>query len=210
MGAEIAALTFTSGWASGVNAYAAVLVLGLLGRFAGADMVPAALMRTDVLIVAGILFAIEAVADKVPYLDSTWDAIHTVIRPAVGGVLGYLLAHDSASIPTALAATAGALTALSSHAAKSGLRLGVNASPEPVSNVVVSTAEDVTVAGVVSLALAQPLLAAGVAGLLLLLAAILAVVLVRRVRRLRRRFAQWRAGRFRAPDAGAPPEGLAL
>ncbi|WP_210424432.1 DUF4126 domain-containing protein [Gephyromycinifex aptenodytis] len=201
MGPEIAALTFTSGWASGINAYAAVLVLGLLGRFAGAEAVPAALMRTDVLVVAGILFLIEMVADKIPYIDSTWDSIHTLIRPAVGGVLGYLLAHDTASVPTALAATAGALTALTSHTAKAGTRLGVNASPEPVSNIVVSTAEDLTVAGVLSLALAQPMIAAGIAGTLLLVTIAIAFLLISRVRRLHRRLAHWRGGRLWAPAA---------
>ena len=70
-----------SGWASGVNAYLCVLVLGLFGRFAGIEAVPEALTRTDVLVVAALLYALEFVADKIPYVDSAWDAISTAIRP---------------------------------------------------------------------------------------------------------------------------------
>lgn len=75
-------LIFTAGWASGVNAYAVVLLLGIFGRTGLSDSVPEALQRTDVLIAAAVLFAIEAVADKIPYFDSFWDALHTVVRPA--------------------------------------------------------------------------------------------------------------------------------
>ncbi|HEY3201457.1 MAG TPA: DUF4126 domain-containing protein, partial [Actinomycetes bacterium] len=72
---EALLLALTTGWASGVNAYATVLVTGLLGRYAGFDAVPDGLQRTDVLIAASVMFALEFVADKVPYLDSLWDAI---------------------------------------------------------------------------------------------------------------------------------------
>ena len=85
---EALPLAFTTGWASGINAYACVLILGLLGRFAGVDEVPTALDRTNgVLIAAGVLFAFEFVADKIPYVDSAWDAISTVIRPTVGAII---------------------------------------------------------------------------------------------------------------------------
>ena len=72
-------LIFTSGWASGVNAYAVVLMLGLLGRLGGQSTVPPVLERTDVLVAAAVLFLCEAVADKIPYVDTVWDAIHTAI-----------------------------------------------------------------------------------------------------------------------------------
>ncbi|MDO5499816.1 MAG: DUF4126 domain-containing protein, partial [Propionibacteriaceae bacterium] len=89
---EVLPLVFTSGWASGLNAYATVLVLGLLGRLAGFDAVPDGLQRTDVLIVAGILALMEFFADKIPYVDSVWDAISTVIRPVAGATIGALMA----------------------------------------------------------------------------------------------------------------------
>lgn len=187
---------FTTGWASGVNAYAVVLVLGLLGRLAGVDAVPVALQRTDVLAAAALLYALEFVADKVPWLDSTWDAVHTAIRPTLGAAIGLLLAGDASTIDQALAAAAGGLTALASHAVKAGLRAAVNTSPEPASNVAVSVAEDVTVAGVMGLAIAAPWVAAAVAALLLVLGLTMVAFVASRIRRARQR---------RRERADAPP-----
>ena len=167
MGAELLPWVFTSGWASGINAYAVVLVMGLLGRFAGVDAIPGVLGRTDVLLAASVLFLLEMVADKIPYLDSAWDSVHTVVRPAVGATLGYLLGHESSSLDAAFGAAAGGFSALASHGVKAGLRAAVNTSPEPVSNVAVSSAEDLTVAGVVSLAALHPWWAASIAATLL-------------------------------------------
>jgi len=178
---------FTSGWASGINSYAVVLVMGLLGRFGQVEAVPDALTRTDVLVVAAVLFLVEMVADKIPYLDSTWDAIHTVVRPAVGATLGYLLGHESSSLAAAFSAAAGGLSALASHGVKAGLRAAVNTSPEPASNIAVSTAEDVTVAGVVTLAAFYPWAAAAIAAILLVIGVTLVVFLLGRIRRFRRR-----------------------
>lgn len=184
---ELLPLVFASGWASGVNSYAVVLLLGLLGRFVGVDAVPQALERTDVLLAAGALYAIEFVADKIPYLDSTWDAVHTAIRPTVGAVLGLLIAGDATSLEQAFAATTGGVTALASHTVKAGLRAAVNTSPEPASNIGVSVAEDVTVAGVISLAVVAPWVAAGIAAMLLVIGAILLIALASRIRSYRRR-----------------------
>jgi hypothetical protein len=178
---------FTTGWASGVNAYAVVLVLGLLGRVAGVDAVPPALERTDVLIGAAVLYALEFVADKVPWLDSTWDAVHTAIRPTLGAAIGLLLAGEADTVDQALAAAAGGLTALASHAVKAGLRAAVNTSPEPASNVAVSVAEDLTVAGVMGLAIAAPWLAASIAAFLLLTGMALVAFVASRIQRFRRR-----------------------
>lgn len=178
---------FTSGWASGVNAYAVVLVLGLLGRFLGIDAVPPALERDEVLIGAAVLYAMEFVADKVPWLDSTWDAVHTAIRPTIGAALGLLLAGEATTVTQALAAAAGGLTALASHAVKAGLRAAVNTSPEPASNLVVSVAEDVTVGGVIALAVVAPWLAAGLAAVLLVLGVSVVVFAASRIRRARQR-----------------------
>jgi Domain of unknown function (DUF4126) len=194
MGPELLPMVFTSGWASGINAYAVVVLLGVLGRFGGVDVVPATLQRTDVLVVAALLFAVEMVADKVPFLDSAWDAVHTVVRPAVGAAVAALLAGDATSMEQALMATTGGVTALASHAVKAGLRLVVNSSPEPASNIAVSAGEDLTVAGVVALLVVQPWVAAGIAATLLLTGAVVVVLLLRRVRRARRR---WRSSRPR-------------
>ncbi|HON75491.1 MAG: DUF4126 domain-containing protein [Actinomycetales bacterium] len=191
MGAEVLPWVFTSGWASGINAYAVVLIMGLVDKFAHLQQIPDALARTDVLIGAAVLFLIEMVADKVPYVDSTWDSIHTVIRPAVGATLGYLIGHDTAGMDAAFTAATGGITALLSHLVKAGLRTAVNTSPEPVSNVVVSTGEDLTVAGVISLAMVNPWLAAGVAAALLAIGAVLLVFALRRVRSLKRRYDDW-------------------
>ena len=193
MGPELLPMVFTSGWASGINAYAVVLILGLFGRFGGVDSVPAALGRTDVLIAAAVLFVIEAVADKIPFLDSTWDAVHTFVRPVIGAALGLLLAGDATTLEQALLATTGGVTAFASHAVKAGLRAAVNTSPEPASNIAVSTAEDLTVAGVISLSVIQPWIAAALAGCLLVIGLVLFFLALSRIRRFRERR---RAGDF--------------
>ncbi len=189
---ELLPLVFTSGWASGVNAYATVLLLGLLGRFAGLDAVPSGLERTDVLAAAAVLYAVEFVADKIPYVDSTWDTVHTAIRPTVGTVIGLLIAGDAATLDQAVLAATGGVTALLSHLVKAGLRLAVNTSPEPASNIGVSLVEDFSVAGVIAVALAAPWVAAGIAAVLLALGITLVVLLAKRIRRARER---WRARR---------------
>jgi hypothetical protein len=111
---------FTSGWASGINAYAVVLLLGVFGATGISDEVPASLQRTDVLVVAGALFLCEAVADKIPYVDSLWDSVHTVIRPVAGAVVAALLAGQSGSLPELAAGAVGGSTALMSHLVKAG------------------------------------------------------------------------------------------
>jgi hypothetical protein len=186
-------LVLTSGWASGVNAYAVVAVMGLLGSIAGLDQVPAAVQQPAVIAVAAAMFAIEFVADKVPYVDSLWDGVSTFVRPTVGAVLGYLIAGDSTTVNTSAYAVAGGGSALASHLVKAGLRLAVNASPEPFTNIAVSSAEDVTVVAVVSLALYHPWLALGIASLLFVAGAVLVVVLFRLVLRGLRRSRRWSA-----------------
>jgi Domain of unknown function (DUF4126) len=179
---ETLPLTFATGWASGISAYAVALVIGLIGRLGWADT-PEVLQRTDVLVVAGVLTAIELVVDKIPYLDSTWDTIHTVVRPLVAAVLGALIAADADTTNEALTAAGTAVVAFLSHLSKAGIRLGVNASPEPVTNVGVSAAEDVTVVTVAALAWEHPWAAAGIALVLLVLGLTLAAYLFSRVRR---------------------------
>ncbi|CAM3895684.1 DUF4126 domain-containing protein [Nocardioides zeicaulis] len=182
------ALTFSSGWASGINAYLVVLVLGLADRFGDLADVPDVLGRWDVLAVAALLYAMEFVADKIPYVDSTWDAVSTAIRPTAGAVIGVLLAGDATSLDQAVGGVVGGGTALLSHLAKAGGRLALNSSPEPVTNVVASITEDAAVLAVVWFSLEHPRTAAGVAGVLLVLGLVLLVVLGRVVRRGWRRW----------------------
>lgn len=189
MGSELVPWIFTTGWASGVNAYATVLVLGLLGRYGDVSQVPHGLTRTDVLVAAGILFVLEFVADKIPYVDSLWDAVHTVIRPSIGAIIGALLAGQDSSLSQVFAATSGGLVALASHLAKASLRAAVNTSPEPASNVIVSSSEDITVAGLVALVTTHPWVSATIAAALLAASVFIVVRLWRRVLAFR---ARWR------------------
>ncbi len=206
----IVPLIFTSGLASGINAYAVVLLLGLLGRFGGADSVPPALERTDVLIAAAVLFLLEAVADKIPYVDTVWDAVHTVIRPIAGATVGALIAAastDPGSLGEVAAGAMGGTTALVSHLVKASLRMAVNTSPEPASNIVVSLAEDISVAGLVTLAIFHPWLAASISAVLLLVGILLVWFAINRIRafRARRRVARAaRAAAGRPVAEGAP------
>lgn len=191
MGSELFPVVFTSGWASGVNAYLVVLILGLAERVFDVDGIPDALANPWVLLAAALMFLLELFADKIPYVDSAWDTAHTVIRPVVGATLGYLFAHEHSSIEQAFMAATGGFTALAAHAVKAGTRTAVNASPEPFSNVVVSTSEDVTVAGVMGIAFLNPWVAAVIAALLLVGGALVVWWVLKRLRRLKRRYDQW-------------------
>ncbi|WP_404960546.1 DUF4126 domain-containing protein [Streptomyces sp. 147326] len=202
-------LVFTSGWASGINAYAVVLLLGIFGRTGLSDEVPASLQRTDVLIVAAALFLCEAVADKIPYVDSIWDTVHTVIRPLAGAVIGALLAGQSGSLSDIAAGAIGGSTALASHFVKAGTRMAINTSPEPFTNVGMSIAEDLGVAGLVTFAMFNPQAAAVIAAVLLAAGLAILVFLWSRIRRFLRRRAQRREEKRLAAEAreatGAPP-----
>ena len=192
---ELLPVVLASGWASGINAYLVVLVLGLIGRFTEVAGIPEGLTRTDVLVVAAILYVVELVADKIPYFDSLWDAVSTAIRPTVGAVIGLLMAQDAPTLQTAILAASGGAAALVSHLVKGGLRLIVNTSPEPATNITVSVGEDVAVAGVTTLAVLNPGLALAIAALLLVTGILLLVLLWSRVLRGWRRFRAWRARR---------------
>ena len=185
---ESLALAFSSGWASGVNAYLVVLVLGIADRVGSFTEVPDALERWDVLTVAGFLYAMEFIADKIPFIDSTWDAISTAIRPTAGAVIGVLLAGDASSLDQAVLGVVGGGTALLSHLVKAGGRLAINASPEPASNIVASLTEDAAVLGVVWFALQNPEAAAAIAGVLLLLGLVMLFFVARLIRRGWRRW----------------------
>ncbi|GAA2117305.1 DUF4126 domain-containing protein [Nocardioides bigeumensis] len=187
------ALAFSSGWASGINAYLVVLVLGVADRVGDVAQIPDALGRGDVLAVAGFLYAMEFVADKIPYIDSTWDAVSTAIRPTAGAVIGVLLAGDASSLDQAVLGVVGGGTALASHSVKAGSRLAINASPEPVTNIVASLTEDVAVLAVVALAVQYPRAAAAVAAVLLVFGLVILYFAAKLVRR------GWRRWKGRSP-----------
>ncbi|CAM5356858.1 DUF4126 domain-containing protein [Streptomyces narbonensis] len=207
-------LVFTSGWASGINAYAVVLLLGIFGATGLTDEVPASLQRTDVLVVAGVLFLCEAVADKIPYVDSAWDSVHTVIRPIAGAVIAALLAGQDGSLPQLAAGAVGGSTALLSHFVKAGDEMAVNTSPEPFSNIALSLAEDLGVAAIVTFAIFNPVAASIIAAVLLALGLAILFFLAQKIRRFLRRWSQRReekrlvdssAGR-RAARTPPPPD----
>jgi len=178
-------LIFTSGVASGVNSYAAVLVLGLLGRFGHIAAVPPVLERPSVLAAAAALYIGQFVVGKIPMLDSVWDVVHTALRPVVGGAIGAVVAQQAhaSSTATIAAAVLGGGSALASHVVKTGMRIGVNASPEPFSNTVASLLEDLGVAGLVSFAVFHPVAAATLAAVALAIGIALFVLLASRIRR---------------------------
>jgi len=178
-------LIFTSGVASGVNSYAAVLVLGLLGRFGHIAAIPPVLERPSVLAAAAVLYIGQFVVGKIPMLDSVWDIAHTALRPVVGGAIGVIMAQHAHANPAATIAAAalGSGSALASHAVKTGMRVGVNASPEPFSNIVISVLEDLGVAGLVTFAVFHPVAAAIVAAVALAAGLALFALLASRIRR---------------------------
>ena len=183
---ETIGLLAGTGWAAGLNLYLATFLLGLAGRLDWVS-VPAVLQRTDVMIVAGVLYGIEFLADKVPYIDNVWDAIHTFVRPLGAGALGYVLAGDSPSVQAAMGALLTGALALSSHSAKATTRAAVNTSPEPFSNIFLSFFEDGLVAGIIALAIANPAIAIIVVAILAVLGILLVVKLFGALKKVRSR-----------------------
>jgi hypothetical protein len=138
-------LALGSAWTSGINLYATVTVLGLLQKFGFAKL-PGGLDVLDNWWIIGIaagLYAVEFFADKIPYLDSAWDVIHTFIRVPAGLIVAYAATADLDPSITIPAALVGGGLALSSHGTKAAVRVGANLSPEPVSNWVLSFIEDI-------------------------------------------------------------------
>src|SRR5215472_15294686 len=178
-------LIFSSGVASGVNSYAVVLVLGLIGKFGHVAAVPPVLERPPVLAAAAVLFIGQFIVGKIPMLDSVWDVVHTALRPVVGGAVGVVMAQYAHANPAATIAAAalGGGSALASHAVKTGVRVGVNASPEPFSNIAASLLEDLGVAALVSFAVFHPVAAASVAAVVLAVGIALFALLASRIRR---------------------------
>lgn len=162
---QILALSLGAAWASGINLYAAILVLGGLDRLGAITLPPdlAVLAHPLVLGAAALLYAIEFVADKIPGVDTAWDAVHTFIRIPAGallaaGAVGGLGPEYPSEYIVAAALIAGAGLAASSHATKAGGRIAINASPEPFSNWLASLTEDFLAIGGLFLALFKPAL----------------------------------------------------
>jgi hypothetical protein len=182
-------------FAAGINLYATVAILGLAERFGWVQLPEQfRVFDNDIVIgVALVLYVIEFVADKVPWVDSIWDAIHTVIRPIGGAVIAVATLGDASPTMKGLTALLGGALATSTHLTKAGTRAAANTSPEPFSNWILSLSEDVFVLGLSALALKYPIAAAVV-----VIAALLAMIMLAAwiVSALRRR---WGSGRAPAP-----------
>jgi len=139
------ALAMGASWTSGINLYASVATLGLLSRFAGLQLPGELGVVTSwwVIGIAAALYCVEFVADKVPWVDSVWDVIHTFIRVPAGAVLAAAAFGDFNKSVQLIAVLLGGGLALSSHGTKAATRAVLNTSPEPVTNIVASVTEDI-------------------------------------------------------------------
>ena len=149
-------------FAAGINLYATVAILGLASRYGWVALPPQYQVFDNNWIIGGALalYVIEFVADKIPWVDSAWDAVHTVIRPVGGAVIAVAtLGEQSTAMQTLVALFGGALAA-STHFSKAGTRVMANASPEPFTNWILSIGEDAFVVGLGVLALKYPAAAA--------------------------------------------------
>ena len=181
-----------SAWLSGFNLYATVLTLGLLNRFHLVRL-PGELDFVSqgwVITVAAILYLVEFLADKIPLVDSAWDAIHTFIRVPAGAVIAASAFADFDPSVRAAALLAGGTLALGAHGTKASVRLTANASPEPVSNMLLSVVEDVSTVGLAVLAAFHPVVILVIVLLFLLMLAWLAPRVFRAIRRIIGRFGE--------------------
>ena len=178
-------------FASGLNLYATVLAMGILSRL-GILHLPANLdviASVPVMIVAAVLYGVEFLVDKVPFLDTFWDTLHTVLRPAAGAFLSYSMVGHVDPTLQVLAALLGGSVALTSHAAKASTRIVTHASPEPFSNWLLSVTEDGVAFVLVWLVGAHPLVGLIVVLLLVALAITIVWKISRVIRRVFRRVA---------------------
>lgn len=152
------ALSMGAAWASGINLYATILTLGILGATGNMVLPPDLQVLTDPLVLgaAAVMFVAEFIADKTPGVDTGWDAVHTFIRIPAGAMLAASAIGEVNSAVVVAAAILGGTLAAGSHVTKAGTRVLINASPEPFSNWFTSLAEDVAVIVGVWAALAHP------------------------------------------------------
>lgn len=157
---SIIALSMGAAWASGINLYATIFMLGYMGM-TGHITLPAELeivMDPMVMTAAGFMYCVEFFADKIPGVDSAWDSIHTFIRIPAGAMLASSAVGDVTPAVELTTALLGGALAASTHTTKAGTRLLINTSPEPVSNWTASVTEDLVVIGGLWTALNHPVL----------------------------------------------------
>jgi hypothetical protein len=179
-------LALGTAWTSGINLYATVAVLGLLQKF-GATKLPGGLDILDnwwIIGVAAFLYLVEFFADKIPYVDSVWDVVHTFIRVPAGAIVAYAATNEMDAGVGVIATLLGGSLAFSSHGTKAALRAGANLSPEPVSNWLLSIVEDVIAFVGAILAVFAPVLIAIVLGVFVIFFVWFAPKVFRAVRRI--------------------------
>jgi hypothetical protein len=196
-------------WASGINLYAALLVLGLGGASGNIDLPPDLQTLQDPLVImaAGAMYAVEFFADKTPGVDSGWDTLHTFIRIPAGAMLAAGAVGDaSASLEIAAGIMGGGMAA-TSHATKAGTRLLINTSPEPVTNWIASFSEDAMVLAGLWAALNHPLLFLGLLLVFIVLVIWLLPKIIRAIKLMARKIGQW-LGLVAKDDPAALDNGL--
>jgi hypothetical protein len=183
--ANITALIVAASFAAGLNIYATVLTLGILARTHWVTLPPGldSLGHTWVLVVCAIMFAVEFVADKIPGFDLVWNGLHTMVRVPIAALVAYHASSQLSPSMQILATTLGGGIALAAHSSKTLVRAAVTPSPEPVSNIALSSTEDVFAVGLTWFATHHPFIAAAVAGILLLIVALAARALIRAIRK---------------------------
>ena len=190
-------------FASGLNVYATIAAAGLFQRF-GVIQLPDNLQVLGSPFVLGVaitLFLIEFIADKIPYVDSAWDAVHTFIRPPAAAIISYsAFGQVSEEWKVSAALLAGGV-ALTSHGAKATGRAAANTSPEPVSNWTLSILEDGLAVFLAWMAATHPIITAAIVVVLVILAVLLIWRLFGYLRVIRDRLRRWRA-RPAAPPGG--------
>ena len=183
----LAALGRTMGFsfAAGINLYATVAILGLAKRYGWVALPDQfAVFDHDVVIyTALVLYIVEFIADKIPWLDSIWDAVHTAIRPVGGAAIAIATLGDASPATQGLIALFGGTLAAGSHFTKAGTRAAANTSPEPFSNWLLSLGEDLFVVGLATLALKYPIAAAVVVIVSVALMIVFATWIIRSVKR---------------------------
>jgi hypothetical protein len=198
-------LALGAAWTAGINLYATVAVLGLLQRYELARLPGEleVLSNPWVIGVALALYVVEFVADKIPYVDTVWDALHTFIRVPAGAVLALAATAELHPAVRVVALLAGGTLALSTHGTKATVRAAANTSPEPFSNWALSLGEDVLAIGAAALAVFSPLAILIVVLVFLVAAAWLLPKIIRRLRRLVTQAGAFLRGeRLKPRDAG--------
>jgi hypothetical protein len=183
--ANITALIVAASFAGGLNIYATVLTLGILERTQWVALPPGlhGLGSTWVIVTCALLFALEFVADKIPGFDMIWNGLQTVVRVPVAGLVAYHASSQLSPSMQILATTIGAGIALAAHGSKTAVRAAVTPSPEPISNIALSTSEDVLAIGLTWFATHHPIIAATMAATLLIVAFLAASALLRAIQK---------------------------